>query len=233
MIKLVILHGWDQDSKHWRRVLMLLKDKQINTQIYDLPGFGDEKLVSDDWGIPEYSQWVVNKIQSSLLDDEKVILLGHSFGGRIASYIASSIKPIWLEGLVLYAAPSIYRPSMTVRLKIFFAKLLRLLGLKKLLNAFIKSNDEINKADLHNKGKIFRKVVPFDQTDLLPKINVKTVLIWGENDDIVNIKIAREINKLIQNAELISLKNQGHNIHIESPNLFVGKLLKVLAIFEK
>jgi pimeloyl-ACP methyl ester carboxylesterase len=45
----------------------------------DLPGFGSEKLINDTWGVPEYADWVISQIS----DREDVILLGHSFGGRI------------------------------------------------------------------------------------------------------------------------------------------------------
>jgi pimeloyl-ACP methyl ester carboxylesterase len=48
-----------------------------NIVLFDLPGFGNEKLVSNSWGIPEYSKWVLDKIKN--IQGDKIII-GHSFG---------------------------------------------------------------------------------------------------------------------------------------------------------
>ncbi|RMD77263.1 alpha/beta fold hydrolase [Candidatus Dojkabacteria bacterium] len=217
---LIILHGWNQSKKDWEEVINRLNEKDIDTVAFDLPGFGSQALISLDWGIPEYSQWVSQQIESS--HKKKVILLGHSFGGRIASYLASQ-NPKWLHKLILYASPSIYRPSYQVRFKIFLAKLFKILGIKKKPN-----NKELEEADNREMGKIFRKVVPFDQTLNLSNIRVQTYLIWGERDDVVPLKIAKEMKQLISRSNLIVFKNLGHNAHKENVNLFVGKLIKLI-----
>jgi len=213
MKTLVILHGWGHDKAYWQDFIGKFQDTDVIA--IDLPGFGEEPLVNSDWGIPEYALWVKNKIAEMKLDT--VILLGHSFGGRIASFIASE-NPEWLKGLILYGSPSIYRPSDRTKLKIKVYKILKRLGLKNQKP----KNTELQKADNDGLGKVFRNVVPFDQTELLIKINVPTLLIWGANDEAVPVTIAKELNILIPNSKLVILDGLGHNAHLENLNLFYG-----------
>src|SRR3989344_5991206 len=109
-MKLVILHGWGQNSQNWHEIAEKIN---INTNLIDLPGFGTEKLISNKWTITDYSNWVVKKINT----DDDTILLGHSFGGRIAAEIASK-NPKWLKALILTGAPCLYRPNIQSKLKI-------------------------------------------------------------------------------------------------------------------
>lgn len=214
MHKVVILHGWGQNKELWQDIINKFQAEDVIA--IDLPGFGKEPLADPEWGIPEYADWVKNKIEQ--LNTQDVILLGHSFGGRISSFIASE-NPNWLKGLILYGAPCIYRPSNQVKNKIRIYKLLKKLGLKRKSN-----NSELNSADKQGLGKIFRKVVNFDQTQILPKINAPTLLVWGENDTEVPVRIAKEINSLINNSKLVILQNSDHNVHLENPNIFYGTI---------
>jgi pimeloyl-ACP methyl ester carboxylesterase len=116
MKKLIILHGWGQHAKIWDPFVSQIGDI-IETQAWDLPGFGKEPLVSDEWGVPEYADWVVEKVDEEFAAGTEIILLGHSFGGRVSSWIASQ-NPDWLSGLILSGSPSIYRPSFGLKFRI-------------------------------------------------------------------------------------------------------------------
>lgn len=218
---LVILHGWNQSSSDWVVVRQML-GKDFSVVIFDLPGFGSEHLEKKDWTIPDYADWVTSRLEK--IQGNKIIL-GHSFGGRIASYIASE-NPGWLKGLVLYGAPCLYRPSPKIKIVVFLAKILKMLNLKKF---FINKNTELVSADSAGLGKIFRNVVSFDQTKNLSQINVPTLLVWGEYDFAVPVKIAKEIQMLISKSKLVIIDQVGHNAHKENPYLFYG----IIKIFLK
>jgi pimeloyl-ACP methyl ester carboxylesterase len=207
--KLIILHGWKHDKSKWDGFIQYFKPDEVI--VFDLPGFGEEKLVDNNWGIPEYSAWVKKKIEA--LGESNIILLGHSFGGRIAGSIASE-NPAWLKGLILYGSPLLYRPAATIRIKIKIAKLLKGLG-------FSKTNEDM-------MYPIFKRVVTFDETKLLPKITVPTLLLWGENDMEVPVSIAEEAHALVQGSQLIIMQEVGHNAHLDSPNLFCGIIKKFI-----
>lgn len=219
--RIIILPGWEQHKQHWQSAAVHLSDWDVD--VIDLPGFGEEPLVSPDWGVPEYANWVETKITKMVSSGEKIVLLGHSFGGRIAGVIASH-NPDWLDRLILYGAPCLYRPSSKVQRKIKLAKLLKKLRIKKRFN----KNAELAAADENGMGQIFRKVVTYDQTEILGKIKTYVLLIWGENDPDVPLRIAKEMSELIPQNELVILDNLGHNAHLENPTLFYGTIKRYL-----
>jgi len=211
---LIILHGWGESSSDWLMFKQMI-EKDFSITCFDLPGFGNEPLKNSDWTIPDYANWVVQKLKG--IPGSKIIL-GHSFGGRIGSYISSS-RPPWLKGLILDGAPCLYRPNLKVMAKIFLAKILKMLNLKKI---FPVKNTELINADAKGLGKIFRNAASFDQTKILPNINVPTLIIWGEHDSIVPIRIAKEMQTLIPKSKLSVIDQVGHHAHQENPYLFYG-----------
>jgi len=215
MVTLVILPGWRQTKEDW--AVAASRFSGINVIVLELPGFGQTPLIGDTWGIPEYSDYVNEKIEKLRLDN--IVLLGHSFGGRIASYIASQ-QPAWLKGLILYGAPCLYRPTLKIKSIILLAKLAKILGIRR---KFYKNSD-LSKADSTGLGKIFRKTVGFDQTELLPKINANTLLLWGRNDTEAPLRLAKEMHKLIPRNTLEIIDNSGHHVHIDNQYIFYGKV---------
>lgn len=219
---IIILHGWGHNKQLWQPVVEKLQTMIPGTQVeaWDLPGFGDEPLVSADWDIPDYAAWVEERIEGS------IVLVGHSFGGRIAAYLASR-QPEWLSKLVLIGAPLLRRPSLKVRLKIAIYKLgkrfIPQAGKQKVYN------EEQQAAQAKNLGKIFRNAVEFDQTEFLPQIKVPTLLLWGENDQEAPLRIAKEAATLIPNSELDIWHQQGHNLHLEAPDLVAGKIKRFVS----
>ncbi len=214
--KLVVLHGWGHDKTLWEDFARRFPSGDV--LLLDLPGFGAEPLVSDTWGIPEYAAWAKEKLAA--LREGNIILLGHSFGGRVAGLIASE-RPVWLKALVLYAAPCLYRPKTSTRAKIVAAKVLKRLGMKNIAKGKY-ANEELKEADEAGLGKIFRKIVIFDETEALPKIAVPTLLIWGGKDVYPPLAIAQEMNTLISGSTLRIMEQSGHNAHLENPTLFYG-----------
>jgi len=209
-MKIVILHGWGHNGELWQN----LADKfGKDAMAIDMPGFGNEPLIKDDWGVPDYAEWVEQKIKRY----KDVVLIGHSFGGRVVAEIASK-KPKNIKAIILSGAPCLYRPSVSTKNKIIFYKLIKIFLPKDLRKIFYSG-------DLKSAGKlekIFRKVVVYDQTRQLKKINLPTLLIWGEDDTQVPLHIAKEMNKLIKKSELKVIENTGHNSYLENPNLFYG-----------
>jgi pimeloyl-ACP methyl ester carboxylesterase len=168
---------------------------------------------------------VLAKIERLNRDD--IILLGHSFGGRIAAHLAAQ-KPRWLKALILYGAPCIYRPSVKTKILNRMAKVAKKLGFSKKLS----KNKELLDADKEGLGKIFRKAISFDQTKTLPQIEVETLLLWGNDDTEAPLRLAHEIHTLIPHNQLEIIDNAGHNLHTNNPNIFYGKLKKFISSFQ-
>jgi pimeloyl-ACP methyl ester carboxylesterase len=59
-----------------------------------------------------------------------------------------------------------------------------------------------------------------DLRDLLPRIAVPTLLIWGELDARSPLSVAREFEKAVPDAELVVIPGAGHVSNLERPELF-------------
>ncbi len=222
MKTIVVLHGWRHSTDQWEDFKnALAEDAKVVT--FDLPGFGAEPKPPFAWGIPEYKEWAKRKMEE-VSDGNDVILLGHSFGGRIAGLIASE-RPSWLKALVLYGSPSLRRPNLKIRFKIRLAKICKHLGLR---TKVIRPHSDLQIADESGMGEILRKIIEFDMTKELRKINVPTLLVWGRYDRPVPLRIANEIHSLIPESKLVIMEDVGHNAHLENPTLFYGIIKKFI-----
>lgn len=77
---LLFVHGWNIDKSYWSTQQDVFCERyQIVTM--DLPGFGDSKNLSEQYSIASYARDINDLIGH--LGLKKVILIGHSMGGRI------------------------------------------------------------------------------------------------------------------------------------------------------
>jgi pimeloyl-ACP methyl ester carboxylesterase len=84
--EVVLLHGWGGSVQSFRPVFNRLCEKN-RVYAIDLPGFGRSDPPAADWSTPEYAKLVTEILDN--LDLERPHILGHSFGGKIALYIAA------------------------------------------------------------------------------------------------------------------------------------------------
>ena len=76
----ILLHGWGSNLKSFNSLIELLKSKYRVLAI-DYPGFGESSELKRSFTIDDYAD-IVEKFLVKL-GIEKVILVGHSYGGRI------------------------------------------------------------------------------------------------------------------------------------------------------
>ncbi len=224
MKTVIILHGWGHSKEMWTDFVDRLQG-DVAVEAWDLPGFSSEPLLSPDWTIADYATWATNKIVDRGLTD--VVLLGHSFGGRISAYIAAE-NPSWLRAIILYGAPCVYRPSLIVRVKNTLAHAVGRLPIPAAWRERVRGSED-RRAGESGLAQVFRQAVQFDQAERLPRIAVPTLLLWGENDTEVPLRIAEEMQQLIPASTLDILPGAGHNAHLENPVLVYGKVKQFLA----
>jgi pimeloyl-ACP methyl ester carboxylesterase len=63
----------------------------------------------------------------------------------------------------------------------------------------------------------------------LPKIQVPTAIIWGENDIVTPPDVGHDFNRLLPNSNLYWIENCGHAPMMEHPDLFNDLMVKWLA----
>ena len=59
-----------------------------------------------------------------------------------------------------------------------------------------------------------------DQRDLLPRIHVPTLLIWGEQDVRSPLRVALQLEQAIPDTELVVIPDCGHVSNLEQPERF-------------
>ena len=69
--------------------------------------------------------------------------------------------------------------------------------------------------------------------DILPDLDVPILLVWGEQDRMVPVKLAPMFAKMNHRLELIQLPKMGHCPHDENPACFNQILLSWLAKIER
>ena len=98
-IGLVFLHGWGQNIEMMMGIAKPFI-KKYDVLLIDLPGFGLSEEPNEVWDLYEYADMVNGLVNE--LKMKNVILIGHSFGGKIS--ICYSLK-YEVNKLVLLASP--------------------------------------------------------------------------------------------------------------------------------
>src|SRR5664280_2505853 len=219
----VLLHGWGGQAASMTPLIVALRDT-YRVVAFDLPGFGGSSPPPVPWGTPEYAVFVERAVAS--LGITCATYIGHSFGGRIAIWLAAH-APEAVHALVLVDAAGI-RPSATFRRRmrrLFYKSaqtVLRLpiLGVKgpalreRLAMRF-------GSADYRATTGVMRasmvKTVNLDLATCLRAINAPTLLLWGEKDAATPIADGRKMEQLIRGSRLIAVAGAGHFSYLDSP----------------
>jgi pimeloyl-ACP methyl ester carboxylesterase len=226
---IILLHGWGCDLHIFDNLHNLL-EQHFTVYSVDLPGFGKTDQPQTAWTIEDYSGFVGKFIE--LNDIDSPILLGHSFGGRISIILGARIQ---LNKIVLIGSAGV-KPTRGID---YYLKVYTFKAGKHIIRLISRNDELLNKwrktfgsSDYQNTSgimqKVFVNVVNQDLKNFMHKINVPTLLIWGENDTATPIKDARIMEKLIPNSGLVILKNCGHYCFLEKSyefNIIINNFL--------
>lgn len=224
--KLFFLHGWSGSTASWDANVPYFTERGF--KCYPLKMEGRELPEPPvDWGVQNFAEQSFIRIKEILADDkEKPVLIGHSFGGRQAIYLAAKYPDVFSKIILTNAAGIIVDSKEKKSLKRTFLFALRRI-IKKLSGRRISGwLQEINaklygSRDFKNASPVMRevmkKVVDLDLTPYLNKVTVETLIIWGENDHATPLSQANVIKNGIKNSKMIVFKNQGHCVHSEIP----------------
>ena len=218
----VMLHGWGANCELFRAAASVIAAK-YTVVAPDFPGFGQTPEPPGEWTVDDYTDLTVKFIAS--LGLKKVILLGHSFGGRVIIKMANrAALPYEITKIILVDSAGI-RPEKTSEQKMkenvskFGKKLLS--GTPKLLN---KLQSMTGSQDYRDASPLMRRilvnVVNEDLKDLLPGIRQSTLLIWGTADTATPLSDAKLMEQLLPDAGLAEIPGVGHYSFLENPVLF-------------
>ena len=220
---IVLLHGWGQNIAMMQPLGDKLQ-KNYRITILDFPGFGESSEPKTELNIYDY-----NEILEMLLKKLNIvnpIIMGHSFGGRVAIVHSSKNE---VEKLVLFGSPCIRKEQKTtIRLKVL-RSLKKVPGLNKLEN-FAKKH--IGSRDYKNASEMMRKIlvntINQDLSNEAKLIKCPTLLIWGDTDDEAPLEDAKELETIMKDAGLIVFPNSTHYAYLENLNQVIRILKEFL-----
>lgn len=225
-LTIIFLHGWRSQKEVWNEVInQVIKLSSHQVYALDLPGFGRSPVPKASWTVEDYAKTVKAFIEK--LELKNVVLVGHSFGGRVGIKLASQ-HPKILFKLVLVDSAGFVDESFRKKFFSFLSKIAKPIfalavfnGIKKKIYQTIGAEDYIATPELKN---IFLNVVNEDLTEDMKKIHIPTLIIWGEKDKDTPIEFGQKMNSLIPNSELIILPNAGHYSFLDNREEFIKEL---------
>ena len=207
---ILLLHGWGQNIEMMRPIGDYLCDR-FRITILDFPGFGESEEPHNPWNIDKYSEILEQFVKK--VGIKKPIVIGHSFGGRVAIRYSSN-NPI--EKLVLFGSPCI-RIQENLSLGVKFLKKIKKLPGMNAIGEYMKQY--IGSRDYKAASPIMRQtlveVVNEDLSKYAREIEEPTLLIWGEHDEEAPLHDAKELEKIMIDAALIVLPGT-HYAYLEN-----------------
>jgi pimeloyl-ACP methyl ester carboxylesterase len=225
----------------------------------DLPGFAESTPLTEvPHSIEGYARWLIAFIDALGLGGTAVTL-GHSFGSIISSQaIVLGLKtpklilinPIAVSGL---EGPRPLATKLTVLYYRLAGKLPERVGsflLKRWLIvhfmsvSLAKTHDKALRRWIHSEHhtyfnnfasrdvvvEAFDASISADVSDFAAKIDVPTLLVAAELDDITPVSAQYELEKLFPHASLTVLPDVGHLIHYEVPDLAAEAIREFLEV---
>lgn len=212
--EIIWLHGWGQTHQSLLPLAGLFKRSYHNT-LYDLPGFGASKMLKPGAGTADYASVLIKDLENRT--NRPVVLVGHSFGCRVAIRLAGQ-RPDLVRGLVLIAAAGLPRArSLRFRVKRF---LLKRLGksagaMDRLFKTTFKARyrQRFGSRDYREAGDLlptFIKTVNEDLTKAAQKVSCRVILLFGSEDLETPPELGLRYRALIPHADLKILKGFDH-----------------------
>jgi len=190
---ILILHGWGAN-----RAIMIKAFRNTLPHYchyyLDLPGFGESQLKApmDSFGYAK-----VVDAWCEALHVKPQIIIGHSFGGKIATLL----NP---PNLVLLSSAGIVPPKpLKVRAKITIFKWLKKLGFGRFYNLF--ASKDVSKMS-PQMYETFKQVVDEDMSEIFSTCKANTYIFWGAEDKATPLKSGEKIHYLIKNSHFYRLE---------------------------
>ncbi|MEA2029568.1 MAG: alpha/beta hydrolase [Campylobacterota bacterium] len=189
---IIILHGWGSNKEIMKQAFQTTLPQYRHIYI-DMPGFGKSSnpmvLTTQEYA----------KIIQRFLDRltiEADIIMGHSFGGKVATLL----DPPTL--VLLSSAGIITQKPWSVKVKIATFKLLKPLGFAKIRELFVSPDA---KGMSHEMYETFKNVVDEDFESEFGQFKHNALLFWGKEDTATPLYTGEKIHKIIQGSHFYPL----------------------------
>ena len=245
---IVLVHGFAANKDNWL-VYSRYLGKKFRVIAVDLPGFGDnQKDPNISYQASEQAQRLHRFIEVAQLG--RVHLVGNSMGGMISiNYglmypdapkslmlmncvgIASS-KPSMLEKAVSDGTNPLLVESLSELDEMMALVTHKPVHIPIFIKRYLFTDMVINREFYDG---IFWSLLtaaegqPEDLTEKLPNIIAPVMVMWGQNDQLLDVSCAHAIKKKLPSSSLVVFDNVGHVPMVEVPEKAAAEYLKFLA----
>jgi pimeloyl-ACP methyl ester carboxylesterase len=242
---LLLLHGFGSSLQAWDDWSVKLEQKYRVIRL-DLPGFGlTGASTTNDYS--EEKDLATLTHFADKLGLEKFSVMGHSMGGKMAWSLAAS-QPERVQALVLMAPDGFPEtkdigtkpyevPAVMGLIKYVFPKYL----VRKSIEPAFSDADALNDALVNRyfdmlrapgvRGAILNRSNQTIYTDPVPRlkaIKAPTLLIWGEQDQMIPSTNAQSYANVLSNSTTVIVPKLGHLLQEEQPEKGLTAVMKFL-----
>lgn len=240
---IVLLHGFDSSCLEWRYTYPLLEEAGLESWAFDILGWGFSDLETlRQCDVPSKRNHLYQFWKSYI--KQPMILVGPSLGAAVAIDLAVN-HPESVSKLILIDA-SVYTEGTgnMAKLPRLFAyagvALLKSVPLRLYVNriafndvSFSTSLDWMKIGRLHclypwweDATVSFMISGGYNVVPLIKQVKQQTLIIWGEDDQIISNKLALKLQSELQDATLRQIPDCGHLPHVEKPSVVADLIIK-------
>jgi pimeloyl-ACP methyl ester carboxylesterase len=217
----VFVHGLSGSTLWWARNVAAIAER-FRIYLVDLPGFGTMHRSRRRFVLAEAASWLSGWMEAVGL--ERAHLVGHSMGGYVSVRLAAS-RPEVVSRLALVA------PAGVPARRSMLGHLLPLLlaarcATPAFLPVLVRDALRVGPTTLWRAA---RDLLAEDVRADLRKIQVPTLLVWGENDPLIPPAVGDLLRREISNSRLLLLRGAAHVPMFDQPAEFDAALLAFLA----
>ena len=226
---LVLLHGFVGDSREWRRQIEGLSN-EFTVVAWDAPGAGQSSDPPASFRMPDYADCLAAFIDALALGRPHVA--GLSFGGALAlelyrrhptvprTLVLAGAYAGWTGSLPPEAAAERLRKSLMLAdhpPDTFAAAMIPTLFPESTPTAVVQNFAAIV-SEFHPEGfrAMARSLAEADLRDVLPRIRVPTLLVYGDQDARASLNVAEDLHRAIPESRLVVLPGVGHMSNVEA-----------------
>jgi pimeloyl-ACP methyl ester carboxylesterase len=238
---LLLLHGFVGDSREWAPEIDGLSDL-FTVVAWDAPGAGSSADPPESFRMPDFADCLAGFVEALHLGPTHVI--GLSFGGALALELFRR-HPAIPATLVLASTYAGWTGSLSVdvaqqrlELTLPMADLPPDDFVQGLIPTMLSESAAPERVDalaaimsqFHPAGfrTMARALAEADLRDVLPRIDVPTLLLHADQDARAPLTVARALHAAIRGSSLVVMAGVGHMSNVEGPDRFVAEVRKFL-----